>query len=94
MVMLAAVDRHFSKLDLCACLRRYGCPWRPEEGGCEWHNTGAGVPTLVLCTNVSAHKHGAIAPSSAVPTQDSELTVEVLTLQHGAFPKPGALHNL
>lgn len=38
---------------------------------------GAGVPTLVLCTNVSAHKHGAISPSSAVPTQDSELTVEV-----------------
>lgn len=95
MVMLAAVNRRFSKLDLCTCLCRYGCPWRPEEGGCEWHNTGgAGVPTLVLCTNVSAHKHGAIAPSSAVPTQDSELTVEVLTLQHGAFPKPGALHNL
>ena len=78
MVRLAAVNRHFSKLDLCAWLRRYGCPWRPEEGGCEWHNTGgAGVPTLVLCKNVSAHKHGAISPSSAVPTQDSELTVEV-----------------
>lgn len=34
MVMLAAVNRHFYTFDLCACLRSYGCPWRPEEGGC------------------------------------------------------------
>lgn len=50
MVIFAAANRHFSKLDLCACKRRYGGPWRPEEGGCEWHNTGAGVQILILCT--------------------------------------------
>ena len=56
-VMLAVVNRHFYTFDLCACLHSYGCPWRPEEGGGEWHNTGAGIQTLVVCTNLSAHKH-------------------------------------